>query len=761
MVPGDCYMVQTTAGAFFEQRYSDWCIVPWSKSSLFVPCPPSVQCLETAGPPLIHIQNALVHSCSKSKKYVCIKTNSQKMFVRMDRVPRYCAVNNRMNLGCLLVTKGGVYGNAAFASLSSSGLKKRKRKAPPSSFHNHAPKRSPVFCLNNQHVQLCLSNGGSFGLLTDQTHTKPKFCGFPIRCGDLDRSVPIPSVKEVSQHATFCKTPKQNTKFWSEALRCLVVAEGRAQRSSTNNFVRILADPSLSVSRGPGIIHAFLKEYALFMERSVQPRTPHRPLNPPPQPRFVCPTLYTWMARNPRTADPLSRMLGFASFDQHVDRLIRDGILNLSLQTLTNYLESFLEKIVVPLFGDEDRCRGLRDSICRSTVATTLAENKVENIVSELGRLVFLSKSDIQHVNQILQGREMKGLKSVLNLKQPGWIDVTYRWRPDDPLPDIDITPSVRAKRLSVLWNGCTPIPTPETIRKEEYLNLDRLKEIQTLLCQRLAEARAKGINVTQIDKYKSDIMFLDACLTKATRIENTGMGVRTIVYRKKKRIGRFIPTWPSFVFSPSRLRRFSCTHHTDVDIKNCHPTILSQLLQREKNTASETALEHYVHNRDAVLQSLSEYYGGCGRGSAKDLVLRLINGGGMAKWIDDMDDVALKNKLKTRQQEHPLVVRLLKETEYARKMLIRLYYGPSADVENTKLFSMCLQELECVCILAVDEYFERYLHIKVDSLVYDGAIVRSTNVTKEQIRGCEDHVFKRTSFRVVLTTKPFPVVEF
>ena len=161
------------------------------------------------------------------------------------------------------------------------------------------------------------------------------------------------------------------------------------------------------------------------------------------------------------------------------------------------------------------------------------------------------------------------------------------------------------------------------------------------------------------------------------------------------------------------------------------------------------------------MLQSLSDYYGKCDRGLIKDLVLRIINGGGMAKWVDDMDDVALKQSLKTRKREHPFVVRLLKETEYARQMLIRLYYGHAANVQNRDLFAMCLQELESVCILAVDEYFEQKLKIKVDSLVYDGAIVRSTNVTKEQMRGCEDHVFKRTSFRVVLAAKPFPVVDF
>jgi hypothetical protein len=68
----------------------------------------------------------------------------------------------------------------------------------------------------------------------------------------------------------------------------------------------------------------------------------------------------------------------------------------------------------------------------------------------------------------------------------------------------------------------------------------------------------------------------------------------------------------------------------------NCHPTLMLQVATRMGVDANKrVALHEYVHNRDIVLQRISEYYGVTPT-KAKMLVLRVLNGGSMVAWVND-----------------------------------------------------------------------------------------------------------------------------
>jgi hypothetical protein len=67
-----------------------------------------------------------------------------------------------------------------------------------------------------------------------------------------------------------------------------------------------------------------------------------------------------------------------------------------------------------------------------------------------------------------------------------------------------------------------------------------------------------------------------------------------------------------------------------DIDIVNCQPTLLGQLCQC--NGLTHAKLHFYIENRDLVLQEVMERYN-VNRDKSKNLILRIIFGGGFTMW--------------------------------------------------------------------------------------------------------------------------------
>ena len=71
-------------------------------------------------------------------------------------------------------------------------------------------------------------------------------------------------------------------------------------------------------------------------------------------------------------------------------------------------------------------------------------------------------------------------------------------------------------------------------------------------------------------------------------------------------------------------------------------------------------------------------------------------------------------------------------------------------------LFSWCLTDIENDCLRAMEEYFERTLDLSVDALIFDGMLVRTTDLQTSHLRGCEAHVKAKTGWAIELVHKPF-----
>ena len=81
----------------------------------------------------------------------------------------------------------------------------------------------------------------------------------------------------------------------------------------------------------------------------------------------------------------------------------------------------------------------------------------------------------------------------------------------------------------------------------------------------------------------------------------------------------------------PLLVKRF----YHDIDMVNCHPTLMLQVA--EKMGVSERkirVLREYVINRRAMLERIGNHYG-IPPGRAKYGVLRVLNGGAIASWVE------------------------------------------------------------------------------------------------------------------------------
>lgn len=81
------------------------------------------------------------------------------------------------------------------------------------------------------------------------------------------------------------------------------------------------------------------------------------------------------------------------------------------------------------------------------------------------------------------------------------------------------------------------------------------------------------------------------------------------------------------------RVRHTLCRKlYVDVDIVNCQPTILNDVLR--DNNLKHDKLDFYINNREIVLEDIIKCFD-CKREHAKELINSLVNGGSIKTWMD------------------------------------------------------------------------------------------------------------------------------
>ena len=193
---------------------------------------------------------------------------------------------------------------------------------------------------------------------------------------------------------------------------------------------------------------------------------------------------------------------------------------------------------------------------------------------------------------------------------------------------------------------------------------------------------------------------------------------------------------------------------HTDVDIVNCHVVLLSQYC--EKQGLRCKCLDDYVSNRNVRLQEIIDTFKTT-RKVAKDLFLVMMYGGivneyccqngfdiniDMPQWVNDLEQELklLTDRISNIETTIFNDVKKLKKKEYQNR--------------KSSCLSYTLQVIEDNVIHSASTKLKQ-LGYCVDTLCFDGMLVRHTNMSSDVLEELSSYCFESTGYKVEFSFKP------
>ena len=252
------------------------------------------------------------------------------------------------------------------------------------------------------------------------------------------------------------------------------------------------------------------------------------------------------------------------------------------------------------------------------------------------------------------------------------------------------------------------------------------------------------------------------------------------VMYGKRTGLGRRTASYPSMQACPSSLRPLLVKlYYHDIDIVNCHPSLMIQVVEKLGKQSEVPKLVEYVNNRAAMLQRISAHFG-VEDGVAKLAVLRVLNGGSIQQWAKDISlpsdvnidqpdlrDLTEEARVVRRaffemtEQKHPGAIARLRELVRSRKGA-----NSSNAAIDRAVFSHCMFELEDSVLSVVDAHFTSK-GWTVASLIYDGMHVEHRRSDSQDpqtgrwtqleaaMREAEAAVKRELGYKIELKEKP------
>ena len=185
-----------------------------------------------------------------------------------------------------------------------------------------------------------------------------------------------------------------------------------------------------------------------------------------------------------------------------------------------------------------------------------------------------------------------------------------------------------------------------------------------------------------------------------------------------------------------------------DIDMKNAHPTILSQYC--EKNEIPCPLLDEYVNDRDNVVNSLIKVYPDVSFDDMKKLILTIINGGGGLEKAA-MNEWLLKFFYEMKEVRDAVCK---KNPNLVKRARNRKEYNIEGAATN---YLLCIFENE---ILQSIRTWCKTADIGVGALVFDGIMIykkheRGEYDVKEVCRKASEWVALKTGWIIDLVEKP------
>ena len=202
---------------------------------------------------------------------------------------------------------------------------------------------------------------------------------------------------------------------------------------------------------------------------------------------------------------------------------------------------------------------------------------------------------------------------------------------------------------------------------------------------------------------------------------------------------------------------------YDDCDIKNCHPSIIEQLLVHH-GLPSDAMRTFNVH-RDDILGELMRNTG-TDKDTAKELIFKILYGGNPYTWCtrNHVDPESLPTRFMAMKAEMDLsTTRLLDIYPVFRDEAIARKGESYFNIDGVAL-SLLAQTCEKHCLLASMDSFVAS-GLQVGSLIHDGLHCKDKKhpwevgvVPDEALRKAEHAIKANTGFSLVLTKKPFQV---
>lgn len=255
-------------------------------------------------------------------------------------------------------------------------------------------------------------------------------------------------------------------------------------------------------------------------------------------------------------------------------------------------------------------------------------------------------------------------------------------------------------------------------------------------------------VNVTNLNKIlkanKIDEDTIKYLKRLKTHVKDTGSHKIEFVPMEKisktESIGRLYPKHkhPSVQGLKREVRKALCYDKCmDLDLKNAHPNILYQLLQKHKIDCK--ALKYYIDNRDTVLELYDD------RDHGKERYCTLMNGGKPKKDSPDFETEYYEEVLEATS-------RLFELSKYSRYLDIGKIKKPTNSHGNA--VSMLLQDHERKVMTCVIEKLKD-LNYETSTIIHDGLLIKTQTILPSHIRDIEEYIKDQTHFELNLSVKP------
>tara|TARA_R110000803_G_scaffold5966_2_gene19595 strand:- start:1310 stop:3673 length:2364 start_codon:yes stop_codon:yes gene_type:complete len=238
-------------------------------------------------------------------------------------------------------------------------------------------------------------------------------------------------------------------------------------------------------------------------------------------------------------------------------------------------------------------------------------------------------------------------------------------------------------------------------------------------------------------------------------KIQNKKDGTIVASYNKRMDMGRRYPDKSISIGSISKRCRHTLvgSTHTDIDIANCHPVILSQYC--EKNGIVCKVLNDYVEHRNSRLQELIDT---CDitRSMAKDMVLcvmylGLLNDFCMTnkimkstpKWIDEfaVECKQISQIIKSKNEDVYKKVCASRNKEYNKNKVASTMSFVLQIIEDDLIMSARTKLCEC--------------GYSVEALCFDGLLILKQDIDEEILGNLSAYCEEKTGYNVNFEVKP------